>query len=127
MIIAFTLFSCVPSYIETYNNEKNDDAKTAYTLEKIEESGVPEGTVLTNNDFFSWTIFEYYVPGTPCRKVSPGFGDFKDDTSYYLAWNNALTESENGWLSEKGYSAELVMSDGFLGSSDFYLYRLLRK
>lgn len=125
IILLFTLFSCLPSYVETRQNEKNDDVKTAYTLGKIAECGITEGTVLTNNDFFSWTIFEYYVPGTPCQKVAPGFGDFKDNTTYYLAWKNALSESENAWLSDNNYSAELVISDGFLGSDDFYIYRLI--
>ncbi len=125
LILVFTLFSCIPSYIETRRNEKNDDVKTAYTLDKIAECGIPEGTVLTNNDFFSWTVFEYYVPGTPCINVKSGFSDFKDNTAYYLAWNNALSDSENAWLSDNKYSAELIISDGFLGSNGFYIYRLI--
>lgn len=41
-------------------------------------------------------------------------------------WNEFLSESENNWLAECGFTPELLMDNGCIGDADFKLYKLNR-
>ena len=121
IIVAYT-----PSYAATVEKERDRAAQTAVIVEATADISA-DSCLVTDIDHFSWTVLEYYYPGTENSLVSDlvGAADWEDD-EVWLFWSSELEDGNLAILESAGYGVESV-AEGYLGSgSETYVYLLTR-
>ncbi|MCR5527139.1 MAG: glycosyltransferase family 39 protein [Lachnospiraceae bacterium] len=127
IIIAITLLEGIPNYIDMYNEEVKNNQECAKCVAILKDSIKENDILITDNNFFDWTIFEYYLPDQNYIYTDSFYDKLEDGKNCYLAWSAYLTDDEIIWLNENGYESDLIIDDGLIGDSEFYFYRISKK
>jgi hypothetical protein len=126
VVLAATLYACIPQYVNTYKNDKASDDILTSTVEYMRAVISTDDVMLTNGSHLAWTILDYYMPGVSYRQISSGYDEFDPETRYWLVWTGDLSEGDLSWLSSCGYSCEETYHNGILGTNRVHVYFLNR-
>ncbi len=124
LIYMLTVFG--PAYHTTYTKEREQNERFEETL-KLTAGVIRQGDViLTNVPGFAWTVGGIYYPDIAVRGIGRSLDvELEKDLCYWLVverWKEIPLVFQE--LKEKGFSYELIIMDGNMGSYDTTVYKV---
>ena len=121
LLISAVLWNNVPSFFNTYQQEKNLNQNTLAFLEQVQ----PEKSekIYTNNVHLGWSLLEYYYPENPHTYVE-GVPDILKENlkSNWLYWTAPLEEGQYHAIEYAGYSVSKKFEGVFANGVYYYVY-----
>ncbi len=125
-LLIFMWITFIPAYKEVYTSDKELNDKLQTTLEATVDEIGEDDVILTNYSHIKYTLAKYYYSAKSCQKVDlPGFIELDQDTCYWLVYNDKQdTEDALVEVEAQGFSHELYVEDGNLGTHTIYIYKV---
>ncbi len=119
--------SCIPAYLRTVKSENDIEKGMENTLAVTDEISQERSYIMTNIGHLNWNVIDYYYPGAQHDLIDgvtlPQF--HKKDTNW-LFLSGTISEEIDQCVAERGYSAELVVSGGYVGTYQVWIYKLVK-
>lgn len=120
-------FSCIPAYLRTVKSENDIEKGMENTLAATDEILQERSYIMTNINHLNWNVIYYYYPGAQHDLIDgatlPQF--HKNDTNW-LFLDSPISEDIEKCIKRRGYSAELVVSGGYVGTYKVWIYKLVK-
>lgn len=123
------LLSCVPAYFHTVKSEREINNGLKRTLIETNELVDEGGYIIIDRAGPNWGIswvLDYYYPnasrGGQIKDMS--LPEFHTDKTNWLFLRSAISEEVENWVKERGYSAELIVSNGYIGTYPVWIYKI---
>ncbi len=130
LLVIITFCTCWEGYYQTVTMEKINNSRLKSTLEatiSIDE----DDFIYTDIVFVEWTIADVYYPSTKhgmfgrSEWIGPAELPLLDDSyTNWLFLSESISDDICDNLLAQGKKAELVVNNGFIGTSNVYIYRV---
>lgn len=122
------LVTCIPQYVYTFQTEKSQDVLLAQTLEATSEITGEDAVILTNLEYLDWTVLDYYYPEVEhvlldTAEIPP----LDKGHTYWLMLQGEILADVATQLEAQGYTADMVVENGTLGTNPVRIYKLNKK
>jgi hypothetical protein len=116
----------LPMYKQQVQAESLDNQKLLYTLEQTDGAQEEGSVLLTNLSYIKWTVAEHYYPNTECVMINDWqeLANLEADKQYYLVTNPKLGEDVQTLIESYGYTCNLIVEDGSMGTISAVVYKL---
>lgn len=125
-IVGLVLITGIPHCQVVLFNEKNSEAFTERTLERLDF--IEEGDyILSDVDHFDWTILDYYLPGIEhtTKPINPyELPEIDKERQNFLFIYETMDEKIEGQLSLQGLGYETIMEDAHIQGLNFKVYEI---
>ena len=125
-LVALVTFSCVPQYYRTVKAEYHNKAVLQHTLETTENIDADD-YIMTNNDHVNWPTLSFYYPDVKhdfFRKNEQLH--FDTNVTNWLFLETPITKDIADNLEKQGYSAEQIVSAGYIGMYRVWVYKIIK-
>lgn len=123
-IFAILFMSGLAQYTQIYTAERASDLKCRELVEATKQELTEDSIILTDIRSINWVVLNYYFPGTVHRKLEPDQLALEKDKDYWLYLSGCLSEDMEGRLREQGYTYQIVMEEGNIGTYPVWVYKL---
>ncbi len=114
VLVAVLLVTCVPQFITAYQEQKNENALITKTLDASVSQIQEDDVILTDHTHLEWTVLDYYYPQVPVTLVNADEPlPLEEGKENWLIFSGEIHEEQ---LAEQGYTCEMVVSAGRLGT-----------
>lgn len=116
----------LPMYKQQVQAESLDNQKLLYTLEQTAGAQEEGSVLLTNLSYIKWTVAEHYYPNTECVMINDWqeLSGLEADKQYFLVTNPKLGEDVQTLIESYGYTCNLIVEDGSMGTISAVVYKL---
>lgn len=133
LLLVFVIFiSCYPSLLEDTKSELHNNRRLKKTLEQTQSRIDEDDVIYTDDAYFSWTIEGAYYPGTKNILVGQthmwGVADLSNldpNTQYWLFLTKPISKDYIDSLTEQKMVANLVVNQGYIGTRDMWIYKVV--
>lgn len=125
VLVICIVIACFPRYFGTLKSELVENRKLKSTLEATSE--VDEDDFITTDiDHLSWTVSLVYYPNTP-RRLFGGeeLPEFSFDVNNWLYLGEPISDGLLENLKRQNCHAELVVENGYIGTGDVWVYKVI--
>ena len=127
VIVTVLLYVGIPPYIEVYQAEKAQDQLLQETLSATSMISGDNDVILTNLKHIDWTVAEYYYPDVDCELIDiESLPILEQDKNYYLMLPTPAEPKIIDQLDDQGFSLEILVDQGTLGTNPVNIYQLKR-
>lgn len=127
VVTILLLVTGIPKYCEIYQQEKGQDELLTETLAASEEAVGVGNVILTDSQTIEWTVADYYYPGAECIYVdAENIPVLSGDMEYWYMTETEIGQRLGEALSEQGYTWEIVIKQGTLGTNPVTIYHFVQ-
>lgn len=133
VLIAFLFYTCFSPYSLALTRDRANNKRLETTLEATSSEIDEDAFIYTDIVHFAWTVATVYYPNTPHDLFGHAewWGPLKitnlnPNTDYWLFLGTPISEEVTEDLNSQNYQAELVVDQGFIGTGDVWVYRVIK-
>ena len=130
MLILMLLITCYPSFLYVTKDELRNSERLEVTLELTQPEMDENDFIYTDIGHFEWTVATSYYPNTPHNIFGAGWGlkalpELDSETQYWLFLSQPVSEDITLNLENQAKKAELVIDNGYIGTGDVWVYKVI--
>ena len=121
------LITFIPAYQLKYVQEKESNDKLKITLDKTSDGISEASIIMTDIEHVNWTIAKCYYPGAKCQLLRENqVPKLETNSDYWMFLSGEINDQYIDGLRSQGYSYEIIVDDGVLGTYKVIVYHLIK-
>lgn len=123
----YMLFAFIPAYQLKYVQEKGSNDKLKITLDKTSDGISGTSIIMTDIEHINWTIAKCYYPEAKCQLLRENqVPKLETNSDYWMFLSGEMNDQYTDGLRSQGYSYEIIVDNGVLGTHRVTVYHLTR-
>ena len=123
----YMLITFIPAYQLKYVQEKESNDKLKITLDKTSDGISEASIIMTDIEHVNWTIAKCYYPGAKCQLLRENqVPKLETNSDYWMFLSGEMNDQYIDGLRSQGYSYEIIVDDGVLGTYKVIVYHLIK-
>lgn len=128
VLVIMIIITCYPSYFNVLKRERVNNNRLEDTL-KITLPEIDENDCITTNILhLHWTVSQVYYPNTSHEYfIGTSLPQFCFDMENWLFLSTPITDEMINTLELQNCKADLFVENGFIGTGDVWIYKVVEK